>query len=492
MKLKSIYSFILILGICSGAAALDKQDFNKNDPACTLGSPDTSNVYMAIKWYLNSPEKTAIYNEVFNMGYSHIESQVKSIKPKSGSFGVVFDIDETLLDNMQYAKKREVLECQSFTWPSWNAFMQSGSSMATPGASNITCKIEKLGVKVVLVTDRTKKLFDATLKNLNKVGICYNSVVFSSSTHKMDKNSRFNAILKGDYTDLIASNKNLPPLNVIAYFGDNIQDFPAIRQKDAIKQDANSKFFKQFGERYFSLTNPVYGSWMKNPGFNESSLQVSSKLIACVNGIAKSSNLYLAAKWYLYSAEVRAQYNEIFSNAYLKIQNKVLTQKLPTGSWGAIFAIDNTILNNVSYIRDKAVLECKGMSHDNDWYSLISNDIATPGARDITCNIRKLGGHIVLVTNRNMNESQDVLKATVDSLHRNGICFDKILFASTKHQDKVARFNKVLSKMNVVAYFGSQMEDFPDVKQLKTYDKFGVDYFILPNPIFGNWTSSKF
>lgn len=492
MKLKTIYSFILMLGFCSTAFSLDKQDFNKNDPACTRGIPDTSNVYMSTKWYLNSLEKVAIYNEIFKIGFAHIQEEIKATNPKSGSFGVVFDIDETLLDNMQYAKNLQDLECKSFTWGSWNGFMQNAGSIATPGSANITCNIQKIGGKVVLVTGRTKELFAATLKNLNKVGICYDSVVFASSQKDTDKNSRFNAILKGNYKDLITSNKNLPPLNVIAYFGDNIQDFPEIHQKDAIKQDANSTFFKQFGTKYFSLTNPIYGSWMRNPGFNESSAELPHKLASCTNGIAKSSNLYLAAKWYLYSAEVRAQYNEIFNNAYLKIQNKVSTQKLQTGSWGAVFAIDNTILNNATYLRNKAVLECKGMTHDKDWYNSINNDIATPGARDLTCNIRKLGGHIVLVTNRNMNESQDVLKTTIDSLHKNGICFDKILFASTIHQDKIARFNKVLSKMNVVAYFGSKMEDFPDTKYSANYDKFGEDYFMLPNPIYGNWTASKF
>ena len=51
---------------------------------------------------------------------------------------------------------------------------------------------------------------------------------------------------------------------VLGYFGDNIQDFPNIMQADAIKQDPNSDFYTKFGQEYFSLPNPGYGSWEHN------------------------------------------------------------------------------------------------------------------------------------------------------------------------------------------------------------------------------------
>lgn len=492
MKCKVLYSILLGMVFFSSTFAIENNAFNKHDPACISGKPETSSHYMATKWYLDSPASAAIYTEVFAMGLNHIQNRVKDMKSNDKPWGVVFDIDETILNNMQYTKTYEVLQCQDFSWKSWRNFMQQESSTATPGAVNITCAIQKIGGKVVLVTNRPQYLEANTLVNLNKVGICYDSLVFAKDEKENDKNSRFNAIKTGQYDSFLVSNKKLPALNVIAYFGDNIQDFPDIKQKNVITESANSTFFKQFGTKYFSLSNPIYGSWMKNSGFNEESTnELEKPLTSCTKGIAKSSNLYWAAQWYLYSAEVRAQYNEIFNNAYLTIQNKIAMQKLKPGSWGTVFAIDGTLLNNPNYLRNKAVLECKGINHTDDWYNYLNTNVATPGALDITCNIRKLGGHVVLVTNRNMNPNKDVLRATIENLHKNGICFDKVLLASKPQQEKSSRFAQVATKMDIVAYFGSEIADFPEDAKANSYNKFGQDYFMLPNPVYGNWSSSS-
>ncbi|CAJ79328.1 hypothetical protein FTL_0889 [Francisella tularensis subsp. holarctica LVS] len=46
---------------------------------------------------------------------------------------------------------------------------------------------------------------------------------------------------------------------MIAYFGDNIQDFPQMTQKNMRNVD-NHKY-TIFGEKYYIFTNPMYGSW---------------------------------------------------------------------------------------------------------------------------------------------------------------------------------------------------------------------------------------
>jgi predicted secreted acid phosphatase len=70
-------------------------------------------------------------------------------------------------------------------------------------------------------------------------------------------------VKNGDYQNIIATAK-LKPINVIGYFGDNIQDFPAMFQNKLQDVDQEDKIFSEFGKTYFAFPNPTYGSWEKN------------------------------------------------------------------------------------------------------------------------------------------------------------------------------------------------------------------------------------
>ena len=54
----------------------------------------------------------------------------------------------------------------------------------------------------------------------------------------------------------------LPPLRVLMWVGDNIQDFPRLRQD---VRTASDSAFASFGDRFIVLPNPMYGSWERNP-----------------------------------------------------------------------------------------------------------------------------------------------------------------------------------------------------------------------------------
>ena len=235
-------------------------------PGCVPGKPETSNNYMATKWYRDSVERNAQYHQVFSIGLEKVTRKVAQEKLKNKNWGVIMDIDETVLDNSHY-QKDNVLSCTNTTMPTLYANMEQAISTATPGAHNFTCSIQKNGGKVVLVTNRDgtydDKIQSATLANLQKAGICYDTVIFANGAKDSNKTPRFNAVIAGDYSKIIAT-KPLKPLHVLGYFGDNIQDFPNIMQADAIKQDPNSDFYTKFGQEYFSLPNPGYGSWEHN------------------------------------------------------------------------------------------------------------------------------------------------------------------------------------------------------------------------------------
>jgi predicted secreted acid phosphatase len=59
-----------------------------------------------------------------------------------------------------------------------------------------------------------------------------------------------------------AASPDLPPLHLVLWLGDNIQDFPDLDQTVRTKPD---EAFADFGVLYFVIPNPMYGSWEKNP-----------------------------------------------------------------------------------------------------------------------------------------------------------------------------------------------------------------------------------
>ncbi len=176
----------------------------------------------------------------------------------------------------------------------------------------------------------------------------------------------------------------------------------------------------------------------------------------------------------------KAMYREILSLAYERIITKVRLQSLQPNSWGVIFALDGTLL---------------------DSKTLLPN----PGVDVITCKIKNNGGRVVIVSQRYNPNLQDnkYIENTVNLIKSSGICFDSIVFANNqKDTDKNPKFtavssgdyenittSKILSGFNVIAYFGSKITDFPNLKENlaeklplndNMYKDFGQQYFMLP------------
>jgi len=78
-------------------------------------------------------------------------------------------------------------------------------------------------------------------------------------TGSSDKNSRFIAVQQGK------APSKLPAHEVITYVGDNVEDFPGMRQKMLIDLPTTDTAFQKFGKEWFLLPNPIYGSWTGNP-----------------------------------------------------------------------------------------------------------------------------------------------------------------------------------------------------------------------------------
>lgn len=194
----------------------------------------------AVHWYRQSAEMKAVHEQTYALALGQLRAQVATL-PR-GSWAIIMDVDETLLDNSDYARQFPVYDPAS--WDQWTA---RKSARPLPGAVRFTVTVrQELGGKVMLVTNREQHACADTEVNLRNVGIGYDGIFCKTTVS--DKNPRFAAIAAG---------AGGAPLNVLMWFGDNIQDFPGSTQ---------SQFdISQFGRRYFVFPNPTYGSWESLP-----------------------------------------------------------------------------------------------------------------------------------------------------------------------------------------------------------------------------------
>jgi len=232
--------------------------------------PKDPTLKQAIKWYRDSAEKKALYREVFAAGYQYIQNTVKESELKPKTWGIVLDIDETTLDNSAYFYKYENCLDDESTFETYVTI--PGKSTALPGVKEMVKKVHSLGGYVSFVTNRDGSFkdsegnsLDATVQTLKNNDIYFDQVILSNykdSATPTDKNLRFKAVEEGtgyNPNDMVWSNE-LPAHKVIAYFGDNIQDFPKLKQPGMVNQDADGNAFDKFGNGFFILPNPMYGS----------------------------------------------------------------------------------------------------------------------------------------------------------------------------------------------------------------------------------------
>ncbi len=221
------------------------------------GDKSDSSQYFADKWYNASAERNAVYREIYFMAENVIRAQVESSHLKAHQWGIVMDIDETVLNNSNWGYRHNVLKDPQ----SWDDFATQAISIPTPGAKKFMSDIHKMGGYINLVSNRSNTLLSATIKNLKSQGLYFDQVLCDATntgTSFVDKNGRFTAIVKG------TSPSKLPAQIIVGWFGDNIQDFPHLFQAKMIKKNPNGSVYNQFGVTYFALPNPTYGSWQAN------------------------------------------------------------------------------------------------------------------------------------------------------------------------------------------------------------------------------------
>ena len=169
---------------------------------------------------------------------------------------VILDIDETVLDNSPYQARlvRDGLEYDEVTWDQWVA---EKKARPVPGVLDFARAATAKGVTLLYISNRAVHLKEATLANLREAGLPVaddsvflglGTVVPGCEQHGSEKDCRRK--LAGQQ------------YRVLMQFGDQLGDFVQVTVNTPEgRAQLMDEYGDWFGERWWMLANPTYGSW---------------------------------------------------------------------------------------------------------------------------------------------------------------------------------------------------------------------------------------
>jgi len=172
-----------------------------------------------------------------------------------------------------------------------------------------------------------------------------------------------------------------------------------------------------------------------------------------------------------------------------------------TGPWSVVLDLDETVLDNSTYELERATY---GAAFDDaSWNAWVQRGEAgiVPGAIEFISGVRRLGGRVAYISNR----AESTRAATLSNLQRFNLWTDNdrlCLATDSTYPKRVRRSEVTEGRGNcswsgapalVVVYLGDQMGDFPASGESDPDagrdPAFGTRFFILPNPMYGTWTT---
>ena len=166
---------------------------------------------------------------------------------------IIVDVDETVLDNSAH-QARAILG--GFSYPNgWLEWGNEASAPAVAGVKDFLNYADSKGVTIFYVTNRVSELRKSTIENIIKLGLPFDE----SANPLMMKGENGWGSEKTSRRTLIAEE-----YRIILMAGDQITDFISL-EESSVSMDArlqlSSKYEEMWGEKWFMITNPMYGKW---------------------------------------------------------------------------------------------------------------------------------------------------------------------------------------------------------------------------------------
>ncbi|KPK59316.1 MAG: hypothetical protein AMJ59_11580 [Gammaproteobacteria bacterium SG8_31] len=229
---------------------------------CVLSPPPDERLHSTL-WVQTSAEYAVLTRQVYGLAADRLESGLtdpdwNAVPGAPAGWvlppAIIVDVDDTVLDNSGHSA-RMILAREGFTTENWRAWVRESSAPAVPGAVDYLRSAVDLGITVFYVTNRHHDLEDDTRRNLVAVGCPVATEVDVVLTRLedpewgRDKTSR---------RDFIAQR-----YRVLQIVGDDLADFIHLpknvddKQRSALAAQQDDRW----GQSWFMIPNPMYGSW---------------------------------------------------------------------------------------------------------------------------------------------------------------------------------------------------------------------------------------
>lgn len=234
-------------------------------PTAAVAADDNLN---AVLWVQRSAEYRAAAETVYRAATDKLDAALKDPRwdalvpeeratPATGlPPAVVMDIDETVLDNSPY-QARLVREGGEYNEATWDAWVREKRAKPVPGVVEFARAAQARGVTVLYISNRAEHLIAPTLENLRAVGLPVkdDSVFLGLGTFVPDcEQEGSEKLCRRQFAGR--------SYRVLMQFGDQLGDFAQIVvNTPEARDELQARHRGWFGERWWMLPNPTYGSW---------------------------------------------------------------------------------------------------------------------------------------------------------------------------------------------------------------------------------------
>jgi len=225
----------------------------------------------AVLWMQTSVEYRASALETYRWGESALERALKDPHwtaglEQTGDFSklppaVILDLDETVLDNSPF-EARLAASGREYSDKAWDEWVNERAAGLVPGAKDFLEFATAKHVTPIYITNRVcdpTKAGDPTAQVLRNLGLPLDPApehLFCDDGNKGDKTER--------------RTKCAAKFRILLMFGDQLGDFvrtPANPKDLGARDSLFAAHETMWGERWFQLPNPTYGSWETAVGF---------------------------------------------------------------------------------------------------------------------------------------------------------------------------------------------------------------------------------
>ena len=272
----SLLTAALSLSACKPTPLTAPADAAKPAPATAAAKPAATDAVPAddnlnaVLWFQASAEYRASAETIYRaaadkldvaLKEKHWDALVPGERDNAGKTeglkpAVVMDVDETVLDNSPY-QARLIRDNAEYSDPSWDLWVAEKKAKAVPGVVDFAKAAAAKGITILYLSNRAVHLKDATIANLKAVGMPVASddvflglgtVLPGCEQNGTEKNCRRR----------LAGQK----YRVLMQFGDQLGDFvEVVANTPQGRTQLLDEYNDWFGERWWMLPNPTYGSW---------------------------------------------------------------------------------------------------------------------------------------------------------------------------------------------------------------------------------------